>query len=112
LYRVASRSRLDADPGPVGVELLGEHGGETRVAALAHLEVLGHDRHGVVGSDTDEGVGGQGIGGSALGRKAELDDEGRSGCGAGPEERAAGEGGHRGLPISRAASWMAARIRT
>jgi len=46
---------LDTDLRPVGVELLGNDGRETGVAALAHLEMLGDDiaAHRVV----DVGVG-------------------------------------------------------
>jgi len=65
------------------------------VNALAHLEMLGHDRHGVVGRDAHEGVGRQhagrgrrGLGADRL--QAELDHEARADGGCAFEELAAG----------------------
>ena len=54
--RGVGRGGLDADLRPVGVQLLGEQGRETRVGALAELDVLGDDRDGVVRRDPHEGV--------------------------------------------------------
>ena len=63
LLRVGRR-RLDAHLRPVGVELVGENGGDAGVRPLPELDVLGDHRDGVVGRDADEGVGDE------LGRRA------------------------------------------
>ena len=49
--------RLDADLRPVGVELLGQDGGQSGMRALSDLEVLGDDGDGIVRRDPHEGVG-------------------------------------------------------
>jgi len=41
---------------PVGIQFLGQNGGQTGVAALAHFEVLGQDGHAVVGADFQKRV--------------------------------------------------------
>jgi hypothetical protein len=105
------RRRLDADLRPVGVELLGEQRREAGMGALAQLDVLGDEGDGVVGRDAHEGVGREhprrrGI---ALGERpiqAHADQEPHP-EGAAPEELTAAR--HQS---ARAASWMAARIRT
>jgi hypothetical protein len=110
--------------GPVGVELFGDERGEAGERALAELDMLDQHRHRVIGGDPDEGV--RREAGTDAGleylrcarlrpaglRQAEPDHE-RAGA---LQEVAAGEGdvmrGH-GQPSSvRAASWIAARMRT
>jgi hypothetical protein len=97
----------------VGVELVGHHRREAGVASLSHLQVLGDDRHRVVGGDPHEGVRRESVGRMGLRPKAELDDQGGARRDAGLQESAASyRGMHHDLPRSFAASWMAARIRT
>lgn len=56
------RRAFDVDEIPVGVELFGRERRQARERALAHLEVLGQDRHAVVFGDADEGVGCEDVG--------------------------------------------------
>ena len=51
------RRAFDAHLRPVGVEFLGEHGGDAGVGALAHLDMLGDDGHAVIGADAQKGIG-------------------------------------------------------
>ncbi|MNY24255.1 hypothetical protein D3C86_1579600 [compost metagenome] len=49
-------SALHEDLCPRGVQLLGDDGGQARVRALAHFQVLGNHGDGVVGGDTNKGI--------------------------------------------------------
>ncbi len=51
------RRELETHLRPVGVELLGDDGGEPGGVALPHVEVLDDHRHGIVGRDPHKGVG-------------------------------------------------------
>ncbi|MNQ53340.1 hypothetical protein D3C85_673780 [compost metagenome] len=127
--RRIGRRALDLDLAPVGVQLLGQQGGEARVAALPHLHVLGEYGHAAIAADTHEGIGGEGLPGgqrlAAAQQRREEDTQGQpaaaleEGAPADIEDAAAGPGiwlelAHVGSPQARllAASWMAARIRT
>jgi hypothetical protein len=48
---------LNADGGPIGVELLGDHHGEHGLDTLADLGGLGHEGDDAVGSDLNKGAG-------------------------------------------------------
>jgi len=74
-------SAFDTNLRPVGVEFLGDDGGDAGVGALSHLEVLGDHRHAVVGTDSEEGVGSEG----GAGRRSDGTGE-RTTRGAGPFE--------------------------
>jgi hypothetical protein len=50
------RRAFDANLLPVGIEFVGQDGGQAGVGALPHFEVLGHDGHAVVGTDAQKGV--------------------------------------------------------
>ena len=93
-YFVASAGAdFDLDLRPVGVDLVGKHGGDAGVGALAELDVLGNHRDGAVGRDAQERIGnelrlrvGCGCGGVRYGQ-AQRDDE--AGGGGALEEGAA-----------------------
>ncbi|MCY1282334.1 hypothetical protein D9M70_311670 [compost metagenome] len=128
--RGVGRRALDAHLAPVGIQFLGQQGGQAGVGPLPHLHMLGEDGHAAIAGDTDEGVGCEGFGsssqrfatpqqgseGNAEGKAAAALEEGAPA----EVENAAGrpgsgfEGAHVDSPQARlpAASWMAARIRT
>jgi hypothetical protein len=120
------RSAFDANVFPVGIEFVGEDGGQAGVGALAHFEVLGHDGDAVVAADFQKGVNfavhrstgtqlaGDGSG-SGDGRQTKTQRQ----SGAALQETAAAEVfnndfAHDLSPQASAcaASWMAARTRT
>ena len=104
-------SRLDANLGPVGVELFGQDRGDPTVAALAELDVLADDRDRVVGSDADESIGRKPLdGGRRAAVETDADDERGAGERRGLEEATTSE--HAQAPSVVAASWIAARMRT
>ncbi len=53
---VVGRRMHGAHLAPVGVQFLGDQRGEAGEGPLAEFDVLGQDRHRVVGADLDEGV--------------------------------------------------------
>jgi len=87
------RGEFDADPGPVGVQLLGDDGGEAGVAALAELDVLADHRHRAVGGHLDEGTEGPdrrlGAGAEQVGRRT-ADQQGAADHGNADHQVAAG----------------------
>ena len=121
------RSALDAHQRPVGIELIGKHGGDAGVGALAHLDVLGDDRDGVVCADAHEGVRSElRAGRHRLCHRAargscpfETDRERECARRAGSLEKCASRRASRAQEwiwrahalMASAASWMAARIR-
>ncbi len=118
----AGRRGFGAHLRPIGVELLGDDGGEPGIGALPHLDMLDHDRHAVVGRDAHEGVGrehavGRRSGGDAR-HAGPVEADGQAGGGGGRAlEKAAAAGvseraRHDQPSMMRAASWMAARMRT
>jgi len=115
---------LDLHLPPRGVELVGDDRRQPRVGALAHLQVLAHHRHRVVGADPDEGIGREGRtglrGGSLRGRRhVDAEDQPGGERAASLEEAAAGDVFdadvvHRHVsvqPSAFAASLIAARMR-
>ena len=79
--RRVGRRRFDLDLRPVGIELVGEDGGDARVRPLPELDVLADHRDGVVGRDAQEGVGNELAAPAAAAsarprqRQVEADDE-------------------------------------
>src|SRR4029077_13537795 len=106
----------------------GHYGGEPRIGALTHFDVLGDDGHGVVGGNANEGVrlelhlahdfasGPHAVRGFGCGEcRRQVDSERESRCAL--KEAAAAcvfdaDVGHVGSPYASAfaASWIAARI--
>ena len=93
------RRFLDLDLAPVGVELLGDDGGEAGVVALAHLLVLGDHRHPAVGADLDERAEGAvdllRAQAEDVGRRA-ADQQAAADHGGADDQAAAGRGGQVG----------------
>jgi hypothetical protein len=57
IFRGVSRRRFDLDLPPVGVDLVGKHGGDAGVGALAEFDVLGNHRDSATGRDAQERIG-------------------------------------------------------
>ena len=104
------RRERGLDAVPVGIELLGDQRGEAGRGALARLEVLEDHGHDAVGVDPHEGIEVDGTGRGQCPGAVETDDQGRAGDRCALEEAAAGRP-HGHASMSRAARWIAARMR-